>query len=241
MTTSPRPTIGFDRYISRKWLEQTLNLVLVGGDITDLREQLRQEIPNEAALKKTTTVLAGTWLRYYPETKKLRSQALTLAPSLTEPERLVLHWGMLLVHYPFFQTTVGIMGRLLRLQGDFRSQEVRERVLEKVSNVGTAPRAVDRIIQSAKDWQVIAEKSKRYYPAKPLVVDDIVLAGWILKAHMLSGVRESWHVPDLLRTSELFPFDLERSGLLALRQSSEFVFSTEGLDRHIVFLQHKAG
>ncbi len=237
MTSTDIPLIGFDRFIARDWLDLALTQALVDGTVADLRTQLKPFLRGEAALKKTTSVLAGIWLRYYPKSNSLRKEALQLAPVCTPAERLVLHWGMILVHYPFFRSTVGIMGRLLRLQGDFRSQEVRQRVLEIIGNVGTAPRAVSRIIQSVKEWGVIIDDGGRYRANDTITIEKTELAGWLIKAYMISDNHDSWHVPDLLRASELFPFDLENYGLIALHHLPHFVFRYEGLDKEIAILK----
>lgn len=241
MPSASSPLIGIDRYISLSWLDKAADIAYTEGTVDDLRVWLAEHIEGPAALKKTNSVLTAIWLRSNPDTEKLRDQALALLPGISIEERIVLHWGMALATYPLFRTTAGVMGRLLRLQGEFTTQDIRSRVLEEYGSIGTVPRAVNRIVQSVKDWGTVDYTDKRYVPSKQLKMNNQPLTVWLLEACVLTSSREHWGLTDLLQATELFPFDLSKMGHLAVRRSPRFVITREGLDREVVLLATQRG
>lgn len=238
MMVSSLPTIGFDRYLPKAWLDQALQLAILGQTPDELRKWLAERIDGQSAVKKTSSVLTCLWLRPYPEIEHLHKQAVLLAKSVPAEEWVILHWGMALASYPLFRVTAQVMGRLLRLQGRFQPKAVRSRVLETYGNVGTVPRAVNRIIQSAKDWGAIESLGTHYVPSPAYLTESLDVAEWLLEACLLTDSAKHRDVPDLLRATELFPFDLSQSANIVLRRSPRFSVTREGLDREIVTLVH---
>ncbi|MBI3958968.1 MAG: hypothetical protein HY328_09170 [Chloroflexi bacterium] len=236
MPSASSSLIGFDRFVSLTWLDKAVDIAYTEGSVDDLRSWLAERIEGPAALKKTNSVLTAIWLRSDPATAWLRNQALTIFPGISMEERIVLHWGMALTTYPLFRATASVMGRLLRLQGEFRTQDIRSRVLEQYGSIGTVPRAVNRIVQSVKDWGVIAYTDTHYIPDRRLQIDNPSLLAWLLEACILTSARDHWELTDLLQATELFPFDLSKTGHLAVRRSPRFVVTREGLDREIILL-----
>ncbi|MCB0112350.1 MAG: hypothetical protein KDE53_40780, partial [Caldilineaceae bacterium] len=160
-----------------------------------------------------------------------------LMTKISNSDRIILHWEMALITYPLFRITVSTMGRLLRIQGEFQSSEIRNRVLEQYSNCGGIPRAVYRIIQSVNDWGLINYAEGRY--RIPVVVPNVespMLLAWLFEACVLASQRDHWGITDLLQATELFPFNLGNTGHLVLRQSDRFDILREGLDREVVLL-----
>ena len=141
MSARVLPTVGFDRFVTLEWMNYALDLALLGQPPEVLRSWLSSQITGPDAIRKTYNVLSNLWLVPYPRTQQLRQKGIELAQQVTLEERLVLHWGMALANFALFRTTTQLMGRLMRLQGDFRSQEIISRVLEQYSNANTAGRA----------------------------------------------------------------------------------------------------
>lgn len=234
--SSSPPFIGFDRFVSLSWMDKALDTAILGGEPADIHRWLADRIQGASARKKTGSVLSTLWLRSAPETESLRREALALAQMLSLEERFVLHWGMALVTYPLFRTTVSIIGRLSRLQGEFQSQEVRSRVLESYGSIGTVPRAVNRIIQSVKEWGVVEHNNERYVAGNSYTLTDSRASVWLLEACMRASGRDHWELNDLLCATELFPFQFGKTGHLLPHQSTRFTVTREGLDREIVLL-----
>lgn len=233
------PSVGFDRFVTLEWMNYALDLALMGKSPEAMHEWLSSHVSGHDALRKTNNLLTNLWLAPYPETQHLRQQGIDLAQQVPFGDRLILHWGMALANFALFRTTVQVMGRLLRLQGDFQSQEIIARVLELYSNTSTVGRVVSRIIQSVAAWGVISNGDGRYRQATLHEVHNPSLVEWVLKVALFADDRHHWVLVDLLRTNELFPFDLTKHGRLILHRSDDFMVSREGLDREVVALANR--
>ena len=230
------PTVGFDRFVTLEWMNYALDLALIGQPPEVLRNWLSSQIAGQDAVRKTYNVLSNLWLIPYPHTQQLRQRGIDLARQVTLDERLVLHWGMAIANFALFRTTAQLMGRLLRLHGDFRRQEIISRVLEQYSNANTAGRAAGRIIQSIATWGVISSKGGRYSLTSLHEVLNPGLIEWLIEAVLLTHNKQHQLMVDLLRANELFPFDLSKQGTLVLYSSNHFAVSREGLDHEVVTL-----
>jgi hypothetical protein len=237
LAKSSRPTLGFDRYIPLAWADYALDLAIAGLDQPSLKAWLESQMAGKDAARKTANLLANLWLNSFVETAQLRSQALVLALQLTSQERLILHWGMSLANFPFFRNVAANIGRLIRIQGDFRRVEIRQRMLETYSNQGSIPRLVDRILQTLCDWHILLGIQDGLYSAvTELPIVDPRLTAWLLESALVNQPSLTLPISDLIRLPELFPLSLPATSAAIVRASSSFAISREGSDREVVSL-----
>ena len=57
-----------------------------------------------------------------------------------------------------------------------------------------------------------------------------------MEAVLLTHNKQHQLMVDLLRTNELFPFDISKQGAVVLHNSDHFIVSREGLDQEVVSL-----
>ncbi len=236
MQSRTLPKVGFDRFVTLEWADYALDLALTNQSPQQLREWLAPQILGHYALRKTYNTLSNLWVIPYPETEGLRQRGLELAQSLSPQDRLVLHWGMALANFPLFRLTTQAIGKLLRLQGDFRTQEIVVRVLEQNNVDNTIVRSVTRIIQSISAWGIIHRVGQHYERAMILELSNTTAVEWLLEIVLFTQPNRQQTLVDLLRTNELFPFDFVPQGRSVIHESSRFVVFFEGLDRETVGL-----
>lgn len=241
-----KQTIGFDRELSLSWLDLTAGLTQAGSDLysirTKLMSQLAAEVPGTEACRKTVTLLTRLWVRVPAEHQALQSEALALLPVILPEERLWLHWGMSLLAYPFFHDVASMVGQLLRLQAEFESLQVRQRMRERWGQRTTLDRAINRVIQTFTNWNVITptESERRVYQAAPFrQTANSVLALWFM-ACAIQSIRQATAQPDqhlplpqLIQSPAIFPFDLT-AHLITLRHSERFQISHQGLNLEMI-------
>ena len=238
MTKSSLPTVGFDRFVTMDWLDQTLHFAITGQGIPTLKAWLNEKITGKDAARKTSNLLTNLWLREYSETRYLRNSALKIARDAGPQERIVLHWGMCLANFSLFRNTTAIIGRFLRLQGNFLSTEVRQRISEIYGNQGTIPRCVSRIIQSLDNWNIITLESRNQYIAtEDIPVTDTNVLGWLIEALLTNSENQQLAISDVLRSPVLFPFDTMTNGMQAVQQSPSLSIIREGMNQDYVLLQ----
>ena len=205
--------IGFDRFLRRAWLDQA---ALLAGRLRDERalhaallDRLAAEVSGVEARRKTVNVLTRAWWRVPAPHVPLRDEALAYVDQGLAPDRLLLHWGMLLLAFPLFRDVTSVVGRLLRLQGVVRPGQVAGRVAAEWGNTATLDDGVPRILRSLRDWDVLVGcDGPAVYQAGPRVAPTHRPAQlWLLNALVWARDAEM-NVGELPATPELFPFAL---------------------------------
>ena len=213
MTTNKPFLVGFDRFITLQWAEFALNLAVHSSSekeiqVKELKRYISAFMDGNIAIDKTANVLTRLWLNSYPELAEYRAQGLAYYSETAPTDHLILHWGMSLAVFPLFRDVVIQMGRLFSIQGFFRREEIRSRLLEKYSNLGTLPRSINRIIQTMQDWKTIQKQADGSYQAQISHIQSPSLEQWLITIAISSTPQKRILLNDLYRLPELFPFVL---------------------------------
>jgi hypothetical protein len=241
--------VGLDRLVRLAWLERTSNLVLAGCDAPELKSSLQNELQGHfqskntevrSSLSKTITILMKIWLKAPQDLEQLRADGLELLKRLPSSERVVIHWGMLMAVYPFWDRVAAHTGRLLRLQGHVAAREVQRRIREEYGERETAARRVRYVLRSFVDWALLMEtdKSGVYIQADPLSIQDPSLIAWLVEASLHSRGRYSAQLRELLESPGLFPFQLKSitpSRIVAVSTRLECLH--HGLDEDMIVIK----
>lgn len=241
--------IGFDRELQLAWLDLTAGLAQEHTNVQTIRQrlqnQLAAEIPGQEACRKTITLLTRLWVRVPPEHRSLQTEAFQLLPALSPPERLMLHWGLSLLAYPFFFDVVSIIGNLLNLQGQFESSQVRRRLQESWGQRTTLDRAANRVIQTLVMWAVVTPSSQPrsgYHRGKVINTDNSRLGLWVLECTLrgfqqsvINGGMAAVPLTTLIKTPATFPFEMTHHAT-DVRQSTRFEVNYQGLNLEYVML-----
>ncbi len=229
--------IGFDRELSLNWLDLTAGLVQRGLDIHQIRQELTarlaDEVPGKESCRKTVTVLTRIWSRVPQGHRTLQEEALAILPLVVAEERLWLHWGMSILAYPFFRDVANVVGHLLDLQGEFESTQVLRRMQESWGQRTTLERAVQRLLRTFTNWEVIRALSSvgyTYLATPPRQTSNSELALWFLECLLHD---RQLPLAELTRSPAAFPFDLADHAA-SVRRSDRFEISRQGLDLEMV-------
>lgn len=199
----------FDRFIRYEWAEFALNESAQKNNSSQIKPFLIGCGVAPQSARRTANVLSNMWFPKSPLYQQLRDKALSLLPSLSYQEHLVLHWGMSLCVFPIFRQTAKTVGSLLRLQELVTKQEVISRILGEYSNQVTIKRSIERIIQTFLNWGVLEEKGYGFFKASPITLSDTRLIEWLFQAVILQYPDRYLPVQDLIRANEIFPFDIK--------------------------------
>jgi hypothetical protein len=241
-------TIGYNRTVKLKWLDETLDLFLSRqseAEICDvLRERLSDQLsvgssPQRGSREKTITLLLKTWIRVPPRLRGLRDDGVRLIESMRRSERLPLHWGMTMSVYPFFRVVAGVTGRLFRLQGTVSAREVQRRVRELKGEREVVSRSTRYVLRAFADWGVLVDTDAKgtYIPAAPMRIDDARLAKWLLEATMFASDTTSVDFRSLANSPALFPFRLTLVTPEALTNSCRLEIVRHGVADDLVVLR----
>jgi hypothetical protein len=245
------PTIGYNRTVKLKWLDETLDLFLSGQSETETYDALRETLsdqlsvgrsPQRGSREKTITLLLKTWVRVPPRVRGLRDDAVHLLESMRRSERLPLHWGMTMAVYPFWRVVADVTGRLFRLQGNVSAREIQRRVRELKGEREVVSRSTRYVLRAFADWGVLVGTGDQgtYVPVAPNQINDIPLATWMLEATLFASDTTSIDFRSLANSPALFPFHLPPMSPESLTRSCRLEIVRHGVSDDLVVLREPA-
>ena len=222
--------IGFSRYITLEWLDETARLTNEFKDPDMVKQALHQIINDhegEEAKRKTIDVLTRAWTRVDESHLLLRNEALNLYPRVNSTEKIMLHWGQLTLAYPIFHDVTETFGRLHDLQGSVSKNQIKRSIKKKWGDRTTLNRTVDRIIQSLTNWGIVKEDNSSLQINKKISTYSMDLERWLLISILEYRKPGLISFNDLKSYSSLFPFTLKIS-LSELLNSPRVEVITQG-------------
>lgn len=234
-----RAVIGFSQKIKWVWMEALLDQLLQTTDTHELRQfldaRLKDDLPGKESRAKALGILLRIWSSVPQKEFALRDRALELLPTITGQERLWLHWGMAALAYPFFRDTAEVVGRLLVLQDDFTTAQVRSRLVTTWGDRTATKEAAQKLITTLVDWEVLrsTDIKGRFLQTNKHRTASSSLQLWLLEALLGASAADEIEAQQLLRLPEAFPFQLT-VGVSDLHRHNSFDIHRQGLDMEMV-------
>ena len=240
--------VGFRQRIQLDWLERTAQLYSAGltkGEIEEsLQVLLRDRFSIGSNAKRgnralTISILLKVWVAVPSGLESLRDDGLELLIQLPLKEHLVVHWGMVIAVYPFFQVLAETVGRLLRLQGSVAASQVQRRMREQFGERSTVERATRRTLRCLIYWRVLKEtQEKGIYQATPSIpIIDTKLAAWLIEASLIASGSASGTLRAITQNPALFPFTTELINIRRLETHGRLELLRQGLDEDVIMLR----
>lgn len=240
--------VGFRQRIQLDWLERTAQHYIAGLSRGEIEESLHALLRNRLSIGSdakrgnralTISILLKVWVAVPSGLESLRDDGLELLKRLPPKEHLVVHWGMIMAVYPFFQVLAETVGRLLRLQGSVAASQVQKRMREQFGERSTVERATRRTLRCLIDWGVLKEtEEKGIYKATPTIfVNDTKLAEWLIEASLIASGSASSTLRAITQNPALFPFTTESINIRGLDAHSRIELLRQGLDEDVIMLR----
>lgn len=225
--------IGFRRNIYLSWMDAAAAFCAETDDLDQVRERLdpvvAEQVKSRENRQKALSILLHIWGTSAATHPTLQGEAINLyAQSVTQADRVWLHYGMTLLTYDFFRLGVLIIGQLSRYSDDLTPKEVKQKVVAEMGELGAIEKATERILFSLRNWGVLAESERRntYRPLRrQLTASNFPLEEWMLAVTLTAHPAQEIAFADLVRLPELFPFQftidvdhLRQSKLLAVHR-----------------------
>ena len=217
-------SIGFDRYIERAWLDQMAKWIAQEKSRDELHDlvdgYLAPFIGGTTSLRKTKNVLFGVWANISDENKLFKAQAIYYLNKCTSEERIAIHWGLSIASYPFFESLVRLIGRLLRLQDFINSKELVRRSVEQHGDTESVRRASTRLLQSLGEWGVLIPESKSlFHSPQKIRLNNPELVTWLLASVLFSNGRDRISIEEIMSDPAWFPFEITSNAFQINRSS----------------------
>lgn len=227
--TRPAFRVGFDRYIDIQWADFAFELAQTNlpkeDKVRELRLWVNSKITGSEAAEKTANVLRNLWIEEFEDLSPLRITAFQVGQHLSDyRDKALLHYGMAINIFPIFREVGIVAGRLSSIQGGFTGKELRQRILEKHGNLGSIPRASNRILQSLVSWGLLLSANKQYRLI-PISDNSLGIISWIPEAILNASPQRRLPIADLVHSPELLGVKLSRENL---RNNSKLGFERDG-------------
>ncbi|MBO8173523.1 MAG: hypothetical protein H0Z33_16775 [Bacillaceae bacterium] len=201
-----------------------------------LDEYLYAEIKGDKSRKNAITMLMKIWCLVDNEHKELQKEAFELLPVLNQHERIVLHWGMTILAYPFFRDLVTEMGHLFMLQNEVSSQQIGRKMKGLYGDRRRVEVSTSAVLMSIKTWGLInASKSGIYTETGKLTITHTELKLWLSKVVILSSQYEKMSLEMINSSAMTFPFDFNLN--VNEFEKEYFEVNRQGLDMVMIGLK----
>jgi len=204
--------VGFDQKLLLHQLDFTLNEARRTKRkkmYEKLDEFLIDDIRGVKSRKNAATMLMKIWYLVNDDYKHLQENAFHLYPDLRNEERLVLHYGMTILAYPFVKELVRETGKLFKLQDEVTAQQIGRIMKNLYGERRRVEVATSAVLMSLKSWGVISSGDKRhiYTTGENISIQATEIKKWLAEAIIRSSDGSSITLEELNSNSVFFPFD----------------------------------
>lgn len=200
-------------------------------------EFLTADIAGYKSRMNARTILFKIWYLVDDDHKHLQQEALRLMDEVTQKERIVIHWGMTMLAYPFFKDLINEMGILFKLQQEVSSDQISRKIKALYGDRRRVEVSISASLTSLRAWGVIATKKRNMQEImkEKISIHSNALKQWIAEVliHVLDV--DALPIEYYRNNSLLFPFNLNLSTDDLDKQ--RFNIIRQGVDMRMVGLQ----
>jgi hypothetical protein len=238
----PKP-VGFDQKIQLKHLNFTADELRFSERkvmYTKLEEYLGDDIHGLKSRKNAITILMKIWCLVQPDQQKLQRTALSLFAEASPEEKLLLHWGMILLAYPFFKAVTDEMGNFFKLQNEVPSQQLGRRIKLLYGDRRRVEVALSAVLGSLNAWGVVQRGPRNIYTlARRVEVADVSLKNWLVEVILRVSSYKAMPLEMLTAQNIFFPFDYKLS--IAEIDTKKMNIDRQGLNVSMISLRNEDG
>lgn len=235
-----KKAVGFDQKIQLHQLDFIANEIPRMSSRDALYqlvdERLMADIGGAKSRANARTILFKIWFLVSDEHIELRDRALEMFQRSTREERLVLHWGMCLLAYPFFKDTVEQLGYLFSLQDELTSEQIGRKVKSLYGERRRVEVSVNAVLSSLRSWGVLdMAKRNTYSIAAKTSISSSELKKWLVQVMLIVTGKTIIELGHLSGEPCIFPFEL--SVLESELSGNHLEITRQGIGRLLVGLK----
>lgn len=223
--------IGFSQPLELPWMEAAANAVTAGVPPQEIRDRLNELLVHKIAAKsvahgssryKRVSILMTIWVEPRKENRAFRDHALTLWQSATSTQRVLIHFAVTIAAYPFFWAVTTHIGRLLRLQDHFSTEQLKRRCQEEFGQRDTVGFAMTRVVRTLADWGLLirSEKVGTYKAPASTQNNPRSLEHLLIEAYLRAANDRDCLLENITASPGLFPWHFKHSSLSEITASS---------------------
>lgn len=207
--------VGFDQKVQLDYLDY-MALAIPHYEQKKLYQQvdeyLAQKISTERTRNKTRTLIFKIWYHVPEAHRHVQQQALSLFPQLNPSERLLLHWGLTILAYPFVRDFVQELGYFFRLQDSVPTMQLMRRMKQLYGDRRRVEVATKAVITTLRSWGVLRSSQPGVQKkGEPIQVYDSQLKQWLTEVLLLATQVTAMRKEMINEHPLFFPFEFQVS------------------------------
>ncbi len=208
-----KPIIGFNRHLEMDWLVQTASWSANGIHGLALKNKidslLAPSFDSKVAQDKTRNLLFGIWDSESKSVPKaFHSDACKLLIEHSEIN-IAIHWGMMLVKYPFFYNIVVQIGRMTKHEGLFIYNQLEQRITESYGDTSTIKHCMQFVVRTLINLELLSNpKSGTYQLRKSIEIKHDNVIAWLTEVSVRAQGNSSKSMSAIINDPAWFPFDI---------------------------------
>ena len=236
--------IALNRTLRAEWLLEALRLASLDVENQQAKEMLtellKKEISGEESIRKSLRYLNAIWLSPSKELEGLRNNALEVYKGAKgKKEYAGLCYFMLMATYPFVREVNAICGRLIRLQGEVKMEQIKRRAAEMFGENTHSMRSTRNAVSVIHSLGILTSGEAKGSYAAGSHHETLSTA---YSAFCIEALLRSYGASKLLKRQEIEShpalFAFNSSGMLdAALNESRFIISRESVSEEIVQLR----
>ena len=207
--------IGFGKKIRAEWLAVAIRLRAGGYSYQQARTELESIVsatnPGKVAVAKSMSNIKQVVFSPAEANAEHSSDGIRIFQELGDCSSLAISWGLAISAYSFVASTAETIGRLLKVQQDFTSADLKRRLTEKLGERGFVQRVARYNLSSFLDWGIVANQSgkKHYKRGRSIRIESDELVAWLVEAVLLASEQSGMAFNHAISSPLLFPFEFE--------------------------------
>ncbi|WJE15753.1 hypothetical protein QRD89_18840 [Halobacillus sp. ACCC02827] len=229
--------VGFDQKILLHQLDYTANEAR-RSEKNEMYEKLDDfllaDIKGQKSRKNAITMLMKIWYLVKGEERNLQAKAFNIILDSSEKERVLLHYTMTILAYPFVKELVQEMGKLFKLQDEVTSQQIGRVMKNSYGDRRRVEVATSAVLMSLKSWGIITpgDSKQTYMMGEKIKIASSSMKQWLAEAIIRSSEGTSITIEMLNSQPGFFSFDYQISSSDLCKDT--FEVNRQGLDMIMV-------
>lgn len=236
-----KKAVGFDQKILLHQLDYMAKEI--GRNDKDelyhfMDEYLKSDIAGNKSRLNARTIIFKIWCLVPELHQHLQQRAVQMYPQCTPSGKLLIHWGLTMLAYPFFSDVVHEMGKLFKLQDELSSDQISRKMKSLYGDRRRIEVATSAVLTTLRSWNVIETKKNANRIAQSFSIDNSEYHAWLAEVLLTATETEAMTMEMINAHPLLFPFKytISQSDL----KSDRFMVTRQGVDMVMIRLNKRS-
>lgn len=235
-----KKAVGFDQKILLHQLDYMAKEI--GRNEKDdlynlMDEYLKSDIAGNKSRLNARTIIFKIWCLVPESHQYIQHRAVQIYSHCSQAEKLLIHWGLTILAYPFFRDVVHEMGKLYKLQDELSSDQINRKMKSLYGDRRRIEVATSAVLTSLRSWNVIETKKNANRIVQLFSIENLDLKSWIVEVLLFATEAEALSMQMINDHPLLFPFEysISQSDL----RTERFMVTRQGVDMVMIRLNKR--